>query len=481
MLEKQFPEEKPEFEIVCLEDYVPKDHLLRKIKKYIDFSFIHDTVSHLYSPDIGRPAIDPTLLIKMLFVGYLYGIRSERQLEQDIKVNMAYRWFLGLRISGKVPHHSTISFNRVKRFHGTTVFQDIFDRIVEQAMQHGLIEGRVLFTDSTHLKANANKKKYTNGQVIETIKEYMEELNRAVESDRKAHGKKPLLEKKSKAVKEKSLLPMEDQSDRECSLTEDFTCETQTTPIREIKVSTTDKESGYMYREGKPEGFFYLDHRTVDFKYNFITDVHITAGNVHDRVPYLSRLERQKERFGFKVEAVALDAGYLTSALCHGLSEAKVFGVIGHRRFCGVKGMFVKRKYRYDGVRDCYVCPTDEDLKYRTTTREGYREYVSNPERCRMCGFLKQCTQSRNNRKVITRHVWVESVEEIHSNRLTPEGKRLYKARSQTIERSFADAKELHGYRYCRFRGRERVQEQALLTAGAQNIKKMACILSSRV
>jgi hypothetical protein len=257
--------------------------------------------------------------------------------------------------------------------------------------------------------------------------------------------------------------------------------EAQASSTREIKVSKTDAESGYMYREGKPEGFFYLDHRTVDFKYNLITDVHITAGNVHDSMPYVNRLERQKARFGFEIEAVALDAGYLTSALCHELSKAKIFGVIGHRRFSGVRGMFLKRKYRYDKARDSYVCPSGEELRYRTTTREGYREYVSNPEKCRMCEFLNQCTKSRDNRKVVTRHVWAESVEEIHRNGLSAEGKRLYKARSQTIERSFADAKELHGYRYCRLRGLERVQEQALLTAGAQNIKKIACILSNRV
>jgi IS5 family transposase len=330
------------------------------------------------------------------------------------------------------------------------------------------------------LKANANKKKYTTEQITDTTKEYIEELNLAVNADRKAHGKKPLQEKKRKNVKTPSPQSLSDTDAKTPSLTEVSAPETEASSKREIKVSTTDMESGYMYREGKPEGFFYLDHRTVDFKYNLITDVHITAGNVHDSVPYLSRLKRQKARFGFEVEAVALDAGYLTSALCHGLSEEKIFGVVGHRRFSGVRGMFLKRKYRYNAEEDCYVCPASEVLRYRTTTREGYREYVSNPETCRMCELLNQCTRSRDCRKVVTRHVWAESVEQIHYNRLSPEGKRLYKARCQTIERSFADAKELHGYRYCRFRGLERVQEQALLTAGVQNIKKIACILSTK-
>ncbi|WP_153944861.1 transposase, partial [Acinetobacter baumannii] len=120
---------------------------------------------------------------------------------------------------------------------------------------------------------------------------YIEALNQAVEGDRDMNGKKPLKERK--AVNEE----------------------------KSVKVSTTDPESGYMYRTGKPEGFFYLDHRTTDIKYNIITDVHITAGNVHDSVPYLERLDRQRQRFGFHVEAVALDSGYLTAPICKGLEE----------------------------------------------------------------------------------------------------------------------------------------------------------------
>jgi transposase len=105
------------------------------------------------------------VLFKMMFIGYLYGIRSERQLEKGIQMNIAYRWFLGLGFEDKVPDHTTISWNRRTRFKGTSVFQDIFDEIVLQAMNHKMVGGRVLFTDSTHLKANANKKKYTK-QVI---------------------------------------------------------------------------------------------------------------------------------------------------------------------------------------------------------------------------------------------------------------------------------------------------------------------------
>ncbi|WP_230877365.1 IS1182 family transposase [Paenibacillus polymyxa] len=432
------------FELVSLEELVPQDHLLRKVDTYIDFSFIHEKVSPLYCADNGRPAIDPTVLFKMIFLGYFYGIRSERQLEREIQTNLAYRWFLGLGLTDKVPDHSTISWNRRTRFKDTTIFQDIFDEIVLQAISHRMVGGRVLITDSTHVKANANKHQYTKEQVLQNTKDYMDELNEVVKEDRKNHGKKPL--KSREEVNEE----------------------------KEIKVSKTDPDSGYMIRDGKPEGFFYLDHRTVDMKYNVITDVHVTPGNVHDSVPYLSRLDRQRERFAFQVEAVTLDSGYLTTPICRGLQSRKIFAVIAHRRFHPKQGLFPKWKFEYDAKNNVYICPAGQELAYRTTDRKGYRQYASDPAQCERCPLLSQCTQSKNHRKVVTRHVWEDSKEWVRSNRLSPSGKQLYRKRKETIERSFADAKELHGFRYCRLRGLPNVREQALMTAAVQNMKKMA-------
>lgn len=243
---------------------------------------------------------------------------------------------------------------------------------------------------------------------------------------------------------------------------------------KEIKVSTTDPDSGYMIRDGKPEGFFYLDHRTVDLKYNLITDVHVTPGNVHDSIPYLSRLDRQRKRFGFEVEAIALDSGYLTSPICKGLQERNIFAVIAHRRFQPTKGLFPKWKFTYDSERDVYLCPANQELPYRTTNREGYKQYASDPKHCKNCPMLNECTRSHNHRKVVTRHVWEDSKEWVRGNRLSRSGKYLYRKRKETIERSFADAKELHGFRYCRLRGLRNVREQALMTAAVQNMKKMA-------
>ena len=151
-------------EMVTIEELVPANHLLRKIARHIDFEFIRPATQHLYCADNGRPAVDPVTLFKILFIGYLFGVRSERQLMREIQVNVAYRWFLDFSLTDKVPDASTLSQNRRRRFADSDIEQVIFDGIVEQAMKSGLIGGEVLHTDSTHLKASANKKRFEKRQ-----------------------------------------------------------------------------------------------------------------------------------------------------------------------------------------------------------------------------------------------------------------------------------------------------------------------------
>mgnify|MGYP005845661541 CR=1 FL=1 len=182
-------------ELVYIENLVPEDHPLRVIDKFIDFSFITGLVKDLYTLDNGRPAVDPIILFKMLFIGYWFGIRSERKLEKEIEVNVAYRWFLGLSLTDKVPDHSTLSQNRRRRFKDSTVFQDIFDHIVEQAINLKMVSGKVLYSDSTHLKANANKNRYTKQDIEKSVKDYMAELDKDIDEDRIEHGKAPLKKK----------------------------------------------------------------------------------------------------------------------------------------------------------------------------------------------------------------------------------------------------------------------------------------------
>lgn len=155
-------------EMVTLDELVPADHLLRLIDRFIPFDFIREATAHLSCADNGRPAVDPVQLFKMLFIGYLFGIRSERQLVREIQVNVAYRWFLGLGLTDRVIDASTFSQNRRRRFAGSDIEQTIFDRIVETAIRAGLIGGRVFYGDSTHLKASANRNRHDVHRVEQT-------------------------------------------------------------------------------------------------------------------------------------------------------------------------------------------------------------------------------------------------------------------------------------------------------------------------
>lgn len=211
--------QQTELEMVTLEQLVPGDHLLRKVDAAIDFGFVREVTEDLYCSDNGRPPIPPEMLFKALFAGHLFGIRSERQLMREIEVNVAYRWFIGLRLTDPVFDASTFSQNRRRRSDGTDIAQAIFDHIVGQAIAKGLVGGEVLHTDSTHLKASANKGRYDKAMVARSRAAYWDDLERAVAADRAAHGKKPLAPK-----------------DRQ-------------PPIKETKVSRTDPDAGYMVRE----------------------------------------------------------------------------------------------------------------------------------------------------------------------------------------------------------------------------------------
>jgi hypothetical protein len=237
-----------------------------------------------------------------------------------------------------------------------------------------------------------------------------------------------------------------------------------------------------MVREGKPKGFFYLDHRTVDGRCGIITDSFATPASLHDSVVYLSRLDRTKQRFNLDVRAVGLDAGYATAGIAKGLEDRSVLGVTGYRNPTPPKpGMMRKRAFSYDANLNAYRCPEGQLLTYATTDRTGYRHYKSDPAHCRSCPLLSSCTGNAKAERTITRHVWTEARERTDGHRLTPWGKIIYKRRKETVERSFADAKQLFGHRYARFRGLTAVSCQCLLAAAAQNMKKIALALAPRL
>ncbi|WP_202078814.1 IS1182 family transposase [Caldalkalibacillus salinus] len=441
MLSKRENNLRHQLQVVTLDDLVPMDHLVRKIDQAIDFSFIYDLVEQYYSPNNGRPSIDPVVLIKIPLLQYIFGIRSMRQTIKEIETNVAYRWFLGYELTERIPHFSTFGKNYVRRFQDTDLFETIFYRILKEAINEGFVDPEAVFIDSTHVKANANKKKFIKKKVRTETRRYQEQLTNEVNEDRAKRGKKP------------------------------FTPKT-TTSEKELKESTTDPESGYFVKNERERMFAYSYHTACD-RNGFVLGAIVKASNVHDSQVFTDLFEQIKSKIG-QPRAVALDAGYKTPYISKVLLDEGIRPAMPYTRPKTKKGFFRAHEYVYDEYNDCYICPEGQILPYCTTTREGYRQYKSQAHICRSCPMLFKCTASRDCTKQIHRHVWQDYLDEVEHLRHTDKNKEIYAMRKETIERVFADLKEKHGLRWTTLRGRKKNTMQAMLAFAAMNLKKLA-------
>lgn len=438
----------------CIDDLVPEDHLLRIIDKAIDWTFIYELVREKYSSDNGRPSIDPVTLIKIPLIQYLYGIKSMRQTIKDIEVNMAYRWFLGLDFYDPVPHFSTFGKNYTRRFKGTDLFEQIFERILEECYRFRLVDHSEIFVDSTHVKARANNKKMQKRIARQEARCFDEMLRKEIDADREAHGKKPLKDK--------------DDDDPSGS---------SGAGEHEIKVSTTDPESGWFHK-GEHKQVFAYGVQTACDQHGWILDYTVSPANLHDSRTFEGIYKKISKRED--VEMIIVDAGYKTPAIAKQLLDDGIKPLFPYKRPMTKEGFFKKSEYAYDEYYDCYVCPNGQTLEYSTTNRDGYREYKSCGAVCAGCPYLSQCTNSRNHQKVITRHIWEDYMETCEDIRQTLGMKDIYAKRKQTIERLFGTAKENHGMRYTQMYGKAKMEMKIGLTYAAMNLKKLANILKKR-
>lgn len=453
-------ERQQQMDLVILEQMIPENHLLRKIDRVVDFSFIHDLCAPLYCSDNGRPAIEPEVLFRMLLVGYLYGVKSEARLEDEINYNMAYKWFCGLGLTEKAPDATTISQNRRRRFRDNNIAEQIFNEILRQCIAKGLVGGAILYTDSTHIKAKANKHKKKQITVEQTPKAYLEELDAQVDLDRRVLGKKPF--ERDDGHKDEGTGGQGGSSG---------------SGMTKRMESTTDPESGQQSREGKPDGFHYSEHRTVDSKNNVIVNVHVEPANINDVTPMPEIIEEIKGRLGKLPKYMGLDAGYHNAWIAHLLERKGIQGVIGYRRHTHKEEHYGKYRFKYEPYFDAYICPEHKHLYWRTTTREGYRQYFCDSKTCGGCPRRTECFGKSMTRRMVERHVWQDALDDVIAFTKTHNGKRIYSWRKQTIERSFAEAKVNHGLRYARMLGIRNMREQCFLTAAVQNIKRLVASL----
>lgn len=428
--------------LVTLDELMPQEHFLRDLDRCVDFNFIYDKVEALYS-NTGRPSVDPVMLIKMMLIGYLYGIESERRLEQEVRVNIAYRWFLGIELDEPVPDHSTISQLRRRKFSGTTIFQDIFDEIVRKCMEEGLVTGKLLLTDSTHIRANARNDLREVIEVPDTPSEYMQKL------DREAF--------EMGLIKEPVVYPEKTKS---------------------VTKSITDPDSGLLNRPGKPNAFCYLNHQTTDAENGIITDVFVTPANVNDCSPHTERLEHQIDKFGFETESVCADAGYDNAEVYDAMLKRNIKTYIPRRQKpvvnCNYEEDFNPGNFQYDSNKNVYICPAGKELHYRSYLKQkGYKRYVAKKKDCMSCSYKEQCIGKSNNPRKIERNMHEEARREQAKNNGTTEYYEAMRLRKIWCEGNFSHQKERHNLKRTFKRGIEKITEQCLLSACALNLKRL--------
>lgn len=429
--------------IVTIEDLVPEEHFLRRLEAALDLSFIYRETEKLYSRRYGRPPIDPVVLVKYLLVGYLYGIPSERQIEQRIQTDVALRWYLGLDLLDRVPDHSTISQLRRRKPSFRKVLRRLFEEVVGQCVRKGLVSGRLAATDSTHVKANASpasehmvEAAEKPGAYWERLDAYeeeaLEELNRRIQAGKT--GRKRRQKGRSRQVR---------------------------SPLRYDRkwASCTDPESGHLNRPGKPKGPHHLSHQTVDCDHGIILDVAVTSGEVNDAAPYLRQLEHIHQDI-IPIQAAVADAAY-DLPLFH-----RVLRDLG-----GVPGS----PFIYDEEKDLYTCPGGKTLRLRNLNRSVgglHWVYFADRSDCAACPLRWQCVGKGRAKRLERSYFWREIREDLRELD-SPTYQRALRKRQIWSEGTFAAQKWGHRLGQLLRRGAEATEDHCLLSATALNLKRM--------
>jgi transposase len=424
-----------------LEDQVPENHLLRLIDKHISFEFVREQLKSSYS-ETGRPSIDPELLLRILLIGYLYGMTSERKLVEELRMHVAWRWFTGLGFDQEIPHHSTFSKNRHGRFQESKLFEQLFEQIVRQCVEVGLVEGKQLSVDGSFVEANAAKKSRVPreqlaeaAQVHHTIRQYLKELEEQNPVEEPVH--------------------------------------------KQDQVSTTDPDSTYATKGGTPARLGYYDNYLVDNHSCIIVGVQATAARMsQETVAAQAMITRFAHWQGREAESVAADTTYGNGEFLQWLADRNITPYMRTRDSVHRKNSpyYGPERFTYQPESNSYLCPAGQQLNYGgRSLRNRTNVYIGTRKRCGECALKAQCTSAAVRYLAI--HMEEPARQRARELANTPEFDNAQRQRKK-VEALFAELKNQIGLRRLRLRRLKFVREQFFLAAAAQNLKRLVRFLS---
>ena len=438
-----------------LDDHVPRGHLLRGIDRFFDLSELRRYLAPFYS-HTGRPSIDPELMIRMLIVGYCFGIRSERRLCEEVHLNLAYRWFCRLDLDAAVPDHSTFSKNRHGRFRESDAFRHVFESVLRRCMSEGLVRGEGFAVDASVIRADANRARGVRGtEFIDWNK-----------------GESP-----SRAVRE-YLAALEDSN----PVSEDPN-EPPTSPAAPKIISLTDPASRWTAAPGGPAFYAYSTNYLIDLQAGIIVDVEATPAHRTQEVDSTRKMiDRVEERFDLKPDRLVGDTAYGTGPMLGWMVEDKHIAphVPVWDKSERKDGTLSSSEFVWDEQANQYRCPQGHALlsgrrqftKPRDRiTKAGTIIYSASQHDCTGCPMKQQCCLNMSHRK-ITRSVHERSRDVARELANSPQYKQSRRDRKK-VEMLFAHLKRILKLDRLRLRGLSGAQDEFLLAATAQNLRRM--------
>lgn len=428
-----------------LDEAVPDDHLVRSIRPLLDLSWVYTELAPHYS-EIGRPSIDPVLMIRMLIIGYVFAIRSERQICREIQVNLAYRWFCDLGLEDAIPDHSAFSRARNERFRESDIFRRVFERVVGVCIEAGLVGGEGFAVDASLIEADANRQRSIPGV------EWKKQIDPA---------------SAGRAVKE-YLATLNDAA---------FGAATEVQPKF---VSPADPAAQWTGALKGPAFFAYADNYLIDLRCGVIMDVEASRAVRQAEVGAArTMLERTEERFGFKPQRLAADSAYGSAPTLNWLVEEKKIAphipVLDKSK--RDDGTFSRQAFRYDEATDTYSCPGGKTLT--TTGRINAGEtlfYRSSLVDCAKCELKARCCPKAPSRRV-PRSIYEHARDVARSLAGTEAFERSRHDRKR-IEMRFAHLKRILRLDRLRLRGPRGAQDEFVLAAIAQNLRRLAKLIA---
>ena len=428
-----------------LDEAVPDDHLVRQIAAFVDLSWVYGELAPYYSA-LGRPSIDPVLMIRMLIIGYVFAIRSERQLCREVQVNLAYRWFCDLGLEDTIPDHSAFSRARNERFRESDIFRRIFERVVETCIGAGLVGGEGFAVDASLIEADANRQRSISGV------EWKKQIDPAAAS---------------RAVKE-YLATLNDAA---------FGAATEVQPKF---VSPSDPAAQWTGALKGPAFFAYADNYLIDVQHGVIVDVEASRAVRQAEVGAArTMIERAEARFGLRPQRLAGDTAYGAAPMLNWLVEEKRIAphIPVFDRSKREDGTFSREDFRYDEGTDTYICPAGKPLT--TTGRINAGDtifYRSSVPDCSKCNLKSGCCPKTPQRRV-PRSIYERARDVARSLVGTDAFERSRRERKR-IEMRFAHLKRILRLGRLRLRGPRGAQDEFTLAAIAQNLRRMAKLLA---